>query len=72
MLELNVIRCIDASNNTGVSYVWTYLGKQCCCRLGVTELQVSVPFFHGPQPQNMIIDDSFTEVLRKAQAKDIE
>jgi len=35
MLELNVIHCVDAVNELGVGYTFTYLGKQCCYRLGV-------------------------------------
>jgi len=65
MLELNVLRCVDAANNTGVSYVWTYLGKQCCYRLGVKEGPAPV-LFQGPQPENMIIDSSFIDVLKKS------
>jgi hypothetical protein len=64
MLEVNVLKCIDAINETGVGYTWTYLGKQCCYRLGVFDPPPTEPF-SGSSPQHVVIDTSFYELLEK-------
>ncbi|HKI20211.1 MAG TPA: hypothetical protein VKA15_20140 [Isosphaeraceae bacterium] len=68
MLESNVLKCVDIVNETGVGYTWTYLGKQCCYRLGIVDPPPLAPAFSGPPPQHMVVDDSFYEMLERGKA----
>lgn len=38
LLELGVVRCVPSETASGVAYGWTYLGRECCRRLGVLPL----------------------------------
>jgi hypothetical protein len=50
MLELNVLRCVDAANEAGVGYTWTYLGQKCCHRLGIFDKPaVQLPLYNPGQ-----------------------
>jgi len=35
LLDVGVIRCVQAATESGLAYTWTYLGRQCALRLGV-------------------------------------
>jgi hypothetical protein len=67
MLELNVIRCVDVVSETGCEYAWTYLGKQCCYRLGVVEpipTRLQVPIIAPPQ---VVVETPYLDALRQKQ-----
>ncbi len=66
MLELNVLKCVDAANETGVGYTWTYLGKQCCYRLGIFDPPPQA--FSGPAPAYIVVDNPYNEMLDKVGA----
>ena len=53
MLELNVIRCVDVTSDTGVEYAWTYLGQQCCHRLGAVAPVLPFPVISGDIPESL-------------------
>ena len=61
MLAAGLIECVDAATDTGVGYNWTYLGQQCCLRLGAWILASDVP--DVPQVQNVVFDDSMYDEL---------
>jgi len=61
MLTAGVIRCVDAATDTGVAYAWTYLGQQCCLRLGIQSTPVSADFEHAPP--SVIVDHSMYDQL---------
>lgn len=61
LLAAGVIRCVDAATDTGVGYAWTYLGQQCCLRLGATIVPLSVSL--EPPPPNVFVDHSMYDRL---------
>ena len=44
-----VIECVDAANETGFGSIWTYLGQQCCLKLGATVANEPISFELTPQ-----------------------
>jgi hypothetical protein len=62
MLELSVLACVEAANERGVGYTWTYLGKQCCYRLGIHD-RPAVVALAGVAPQQVIVDTSYLDAL---------
>lgn len=61
MLAAGVIECVDAVNETGVGYTWTYLGQQCCIKLLGGKPNESRPF--EASPQNVFVDYSMYDGL---------
>lgn len=68
MLELNVIQCVEAITELGVGYSFTYLGKQCCYKLGVFNRQAPLLMFPTVSPVQVIANDSYLDAL-EAQPK---
>jgi hypothetical protein len=66
MLEAGLIECVDAATDTGVGYNWTYLGQQCCIRLGAQSVAVDTP--NMPLVQNVVFDDSMYNQLMASNA----
>jgi len=42
LLDLGIIRCVQAATESSLAYAWTNLGSQCCQRLGI---QPTIPEF---------------------------
>jgi hypothetical protein len=55
MLDLRLIHCVDATTTTGFAYSWTYLGQQCCRRLGVVQNV-------APQSDIGLVDSVFVDM----------
>lgn len=70
MLELNVIRCVDVgTGEQECRYEWTYLGRQCCQRLGAKfpPLTAIAPP-HGA-PDHVVVRSYLDEVLDEGKKK---
>jgi hypothetical protein len=62
LLSAGVIECIDAPNDSGLAYCWTYLGQQCCLKLGVSRLPISTA--SEPFHENVFVDNTMYDFLR--------
>jgi hypothetical protein len=62
MLELNVIRCVEAPTENGVGYTWTYLGQQCCYRLGI--FAKPSPLFLPVAPQQIVFAPCYLDTFQ--------
>jgi hypothetical protein len=65
MLELNVIQCVEAYTKLKMGYAFTYLGKQCCYRLGIFDKPVILPSEPQISPMQVIVDNSYLDILNK-------
>jgi len=61
MLAAGVIECVDVANDAGVGYTWTYLGQQCCLKLGATAPTESISL--EATPENVFVDTSMYDEL---------
>lgn len=50
LLELGLIRCTHTETDEGLLYLWTYLGRQCCARLGAGLIHLPPASPHLPVP----------------------
>lgn len=51
MLSLGLIACLPSEAPSGADYGWTYLGKQCCYKLGLVEPPASPAHVNPEQPK---------------------
>ncbi len=65
MISLGLIRCVPDSSDLRFQMVWTYLGRECCRRLGV-ELPAEVESPQFNPAQNVFVDVSAYDGLLAA------
>ncbi len=69
LLSAGVIECVDAPNEAGIAYCWTYLGQQCCLKLGIQRFPISTAV--EPFPENVIVDNGMYDLLGVSDEADL-
>ncbi|MDM4014641.1 hypothetical protein [Roseiconus lacunae] len=65
LLNLGILRTTDADSNLQYQYTWTYLGRECCRRIGVAiPNEQSIPEFN--QSKNVLTDLTAFDELEPA------
>lgn len=69
MINLGLIRCVPESSDLRFQMVWTYLGRECCRRLGV-ELPAESDSLELNPPRNVFVDVSgYDRLLAASEAE---